>query len=114
MDPRYSILLHVIASFGVIGSLGAICLGPRDDQKKLFSMLHGVSLLLLLLVGLHLIFSMDLLKSGGWWHTKILLWLALGLAPVLAKRKILSPGTLISVCLGIAALAAYLGLFKPF
>lgn len=114
MDPRYFVLLHVIAAFGVIASLGAICLGPRDDQRKLFSILHGVSLLLLLLVGLHLIFSMDLVRSGGWWHTKILLWLALGVAPVLAKRKLLKPGVLIGVCLGLAALASYLGIFKPF
>jgi len=114
MDPRYFALLHVIAAFGVIGSLGAICLGPREGQAKLASILHGVSLLILLLMGLHLVFSMDLVKSGGWWHTKILLWLALGVAPVLAKRKVLPPGALIGICLAIAAFATFLGQFKPF
>lgn len=114
MEPRYSTLVHVIAAFGVIGSLGAICLGVRDDQRKLASILHGISLLLLLLMGLHLVFSMDLVKSGGWWHTKILLWLALGVAPVLAKRKILPPGALIAICLGIAAFATFLVQFRPF
>ena len=114
MDPRYFTLIHVIAAFGVVGSLGAICLGPSEEKKKFASILHGVSLLLLLLVGLHMVFSMDLVKSGGWWHTKILLWLALGVAPVFAKRKVLSPAALVSICLVIAAFATYLGQFKPF
>lgn len=114
MDPRYFTLIHVIAAFGVIASLGAICLGAQDTHKKLASALHGASLLILLLVGLHMVFSMELVKSGGWWHTKILLWLFLGVAPVLAKRKVMPAGALIGICLAIAAFATFLGQFKPF
>lgn len=114
MDPRYFTLIHVIAAFGVVGSLGAICLGASDSHRKLASALHGASLLILLLVGLHMIFSLDLVKSGGWWHTKILLWLVLGVAPVLAKRKVLAPAALLGIVLAVAAVATYLGQFKPF
>ena len=70
----------------------------------------------MLLMGLHLLFAGDvkLYQTGGWWHAKIVLWLALGAAPTLAKRKVLPPVALVGIVLGIAALAVFLANYKPF
>ncbi len=104
--------LHVAAALGVFTALGAICLA--DKPGKGATILHGISLVLLLLVGLHLLVSQELLKSGGWWHVKILLWLVLGAAPALARRKLLPPAALLGILLALGALSAFLGLAKPF
>ena len=86
MQLLVSHALHVTAALGAFAALGSICLSERHGKGA--TILHGVSLLLLLLLGLHLLFAKELVKSGGWWHTKIVLWLVLGAAPALAKRKL--------------------------
>lgn len=112
MEPFLSNAIHVTAALGVFTALGAICLGGAGGKGA--SMLHGISLILLLLVGLHMLMSRELVASGGWWHAKIVLWLVLGAAPALAKRKVLPAGVLLGICLAAGAAAAYLGLAKPF
>ena len=114
MNPLVFNVIHVVAGFGVIAALGAICLGPKAEHAKFASILHGVSLVVLLLVGLHMLFSRDLVGTGGWWHTKLLLWVALGVAPVLAKKKVMPAGALLGLVLATGALAAYLGTLKGF
>lgn len=104
--------LHVTAALAVFTALGAVCLA--DKPGKGATMLHGISLLLLLLLGLHLLVKQELLKSGGWWHVKIVLWLVLGAAPALAKRKVLPPAALLAILIALAAVASFLGLAKPF
>ena len=112
MDPFLLPALHVAAGFGAFTALGAICLAERPGKGA--SILHGVSLVLLLLVGLHLLMSQELLKSGGWWHVKVLLWLLLGAAPALAKRRLVPPPVLLTLLLVLGAFAGWLGLAKPF
>lgn len=50
----------------------------------------------------------------SWWMIKLGLWLFIGAAPVLAKRKVLPPSVVLFLCLVAAAAAAWLGLAKPF
>jgi hypothetical protein len=45
---------------------------------------------------------------------KLAMWVFLGAAPVLAKRKVLPAPVVLVLCLAAAALAAWLGLRKPF
>ncbi len=114
MDPFLFKTLHIAGALGVFTAIGAILAGSCDKCKKMASILHGVSLLLLLLVGLHMLFSLQLVKTGGWWHAKIVLWLVLGAAPALAKRKVMPAPALLGLCLATGIAAAYLGLAKPF
>ncbi|MFY7817098.1 MAG: hypothetical protein ACOVRB_01910 [Akkermansiaceae bacterium] len=111
-DPYLLKTLHLAGAFGVFTALGAIALGAQESQRKIASVLHGVSLLLLLLVGFALLRKppMDL----HYWKIKIVLWLFLGVAPALSRRKALSPAILLIITLGVGILAAYLGLKKPF
>ncbi len=117
MDPLVRNLLltvHIAAALGVFTALGAIVAAADEKNRKLASALHGISLLLLLLVGLHMLFSHQLVKTGGWWHAKIVLWLVLGAAPALVKRQVMPAKAVLAICFVVAAVAAFLGLAKPF
>lgn len=115
MNPLLLKTLHIVGALGVFTAMGAIIAAAGEGAaKKWAGALHGISLLLLLLVGLHMLFSMKLAGTGGWWHAKIVLWLVLGAAPALAKRKVLPAPALLGLILVIGAAAAYLGLAKPF
>jgi len=114
MDPFLLKTLHVAGALGVFSGLGAIVTAADDKNRKLASALHGISLLLLLLIGLHMLFSQQLMKTGGWWHAKIVLWLFLGAAPALVKRKVMPAPVVLGICLLVGIAAAYLGLRKPF
>jgi hypothetical protein len=114
MNPLLLKTLHLAGALGVFTAMGAIIAAAGEGTKKWANILHGVSLLLLLLIGLHMLFSMKLAGTGGWWHAKIVLWLFLGAAPALAKRKMLPAPALLGLTLAAGIGAAYLGLAKPF
>jgi hypothetical protein len=109
MNPLLLKTLHLAGALGVFTAIGAIVAGTCEKSKK-----FAFALLLLLLMGLHMLFSLKLAGTGGWWHAKIVLWLFLGAAPALAKRKVLPAPALIGLTLAAGIGAAYLGLAKPF
>lgn len=102
--------LHVLAALGAFAALGSIFLGGSDSHRKAATMLHGISLALLLVLG----FAMLKKPPMGeyWWMAKLAIWLFLGVAPVLARRKVLPAPALLGICLGLGAFAALLGLAK--
>jgi uncharacterized membrane protein len=110
MDPFILKTLHVAGALGLFTSLGATLLA--GSGKKSASILHGVSLLLILLVGFAMLKKPPMGQS--WWMIKIGLWFFLGLAPVLAKRKVLPAWLVLVLSLAAAMTAAWLGLRKPF
>ena len=114
MTPLLLKTIHLAGALGVFAAMGAIIAGTCEKTKKFALALHGISLVLLLLMGLHMLFSLKLAGTGGWWHAKIVLWLFLGAAPALAKRKVLPAPALLGLCLATGIGAAYLGLAKPF
>jgi hypothetical protein len=114
MDRFLLITLHLAGALGVFTAIGAIVAASDDKNRKMASMLHGISLLLLLGAGLYLLISQQLLKTGGWWHAKTVIWLFLGAAPALVKRKVMPAGAVLGICLLLGIAAAYLGLAKPF
>lgn len=113
MDIQLLKTLHVAGIIMLFTSLGAILAGACDDCRKKAMIMHGISLLLLLGGGLHMLFAYGLNK-GGWWHAKLVIWLFLGVAPVLAKKNILPRGVVLMLCVLAGIAAAFLGLKKPF
>ncbi|MEP4079227.1 hypothetical protein [Haloferula sp.] len=103
--------LHIAGTFGFFSAIGAIALGS-GSSKKAASILHGVSLVLILLVG----FAMLKKPPAGqyWWMVKLGLWLVLGVTPALAKRKVMPPAAVLTVAVVCGVIAAYLGMAKPF
>jgi hypothetical protein len=110
MDYLMLKTLHVAGVIGLFTSLGATLLA--GSGKKSASILHGVSLLLILLVGFAMLKKPPMGQS--WWMIKTGLWLFLGLAPVLAKRKVLPAWLVLVLSIAAAVTAAWLGLRKPF
>lgn len=111
-DPYLLKTLHLAGAFGVFTAMGSIALGAQESQRKVASMLHGISLLLLFLVGFALLRKPPM--ELHYWKIKIVLWLFLGVAPVLSRRHALPPMALLLLTIAVGVLAAYLGLKKPF
>lgn len=110
MNPLLLKALHLAGALGVFTAMGAIVAGAGG--KKHYSILHGVSLLLLLLMGFAMLKKPPM--DQQWWMVKIAIWLFLGAAPALAKRKALPSSALLGLCLIGGVAAAYLGMAKPF
>ncbi|MCX6874246.1 MAG: hypothetical protein NTW21_10630 [Verrucomicrobia bacterium] len=110
MDPILLKTLHLVSVFALCTSLGAVLLGGSD--KRGASVLHGISLLLIVALGFAMLKKPPMGQS--WWMIKLGMWVFLGVAPLLAKRRVLPGALLLLLCLAAAALAAWLGLSKPF
>jgi hypothetical protein len=110
MDYMMLKTLHIAGALGLFTSLGATLLA--GSAKKSASIIHGVSLLLILLVGFAMLKKPPMDQS--WWMIKTGLWLFLGVAPVLARRKVLPAWSVLALSLAAAVAAAWLGLRKPF
>lgn len=110
MNPLYLHTLHIAGVIALFTSLGAILLG--GSGKKGASMLHGISLIIILLAGFAILKKPPM--GQFWWMTKLGLWLFIGLAPALAKRKVLPSSIVLILCLTAAVTAAWLGYTKPF
>lgn len=110
MNPLILKTLHLAGLIGLFTSLGATLLA--GSGKKAASILHGISLLLILLAGFAMLGKPPVGQS--WWIIKLGLWLFIGAAPALAKRKVLPAPVVLALCIAAACSAAWLGLSKPF
>ena len=110
MDPFLLKTLHLAGVIGLFTSLGATMLG--GSGKKGASALHGISLLLIAVIGFAMLKKPPMGQS--WWMIKLGLWLFIGIAPALSKRKVLPSSVVLILCIAAAVGAAWLGLKKPF
>ena len=104
--------IHLAGALGVFCAMGAIILGGQDSQRKVASALHGASLVLLLLAGFAILKKPPM--ELHYWKVKIVLWLFLGVAPVLARRKVMPAPVLLLLTLAAGVIAAYCGVTKSF
>lgn len=112
MDYTVYKLIHLIGLALVCYSLGGFAMRVEDDAaRKRLSMSHGGGLLLALLGGFGMLAKHKISAMEPWVIYKVVVWLALGGAIVIFKRK---PDLTRLATLGLAALmvgAAYLGIF---
>ncbi len=118
MSTSLLIVLHLIGVIMVfIGIGGAMVRAGIDPTSTAcrgrLAASHGIGLLVLIVVG-GLLFAR--LGSGlsGWIVLKIIIWLGLGAIPGILKKKPTLAGVLWWVAIILGALAAFLGVFKPF
>jgi hypothetical protein len=111
MNPLVLKTIHLAGALGVFTAMGAILAGASGQHKKWASMLHGISLLLLLLLGFAMLKKPPM--DQYWWMVKLAIWLFLGVAPVLAKRKVMPAPALLALCLIGGVVAAWLGMSLP-
>lgn len=107
MNPLVLKVIHIAGALGVFTAMGAILMGAQESCRKCASMLHGISLLLLLLAGFAMLKKPPM--ELHFWKVKLVLWLFLGVAPVLARKKIMPTPVLLVLTLGAGVLAAYMG-----
>lgn len=103
-------VLHVATVIAVFSALGAIILG--ESRKKGASILHGISMVLVLLVGFAMLKKP--IPGQNYWMVKLVLWLFIGVAPALSKRKLLPAPAVLTLCIAAGTAAAWLGIMKPF
>lgn len=104
--------LHVLGVIMLFTSLSVILAECSDQCRKRATIMHGVSLLILLLVGFAILKKPPM--DQYWWMAKFALWLFLGAVPTLAKRNVLPRPALLFASIGCGALAAWLAIAKPF
>lgn len=108
-------LLHVLGALAVCFGLGGvIATGGREGQKasRTYFLLHGIGLLLLLVAGFGNV-SKQGLGWPSWVLVKIGCWLVLAVLPFLVAKGILQRFLALLLAVGIAAVAAWLGLQRP-
>lgn len=109
MDPLLLRFLHLAGVITLFTSIGAVMLA--GSGKKGASILHGISLLLILLAGFAWLRKPPM--DQQWWMVKLGIWVFIGVAPALVKRKILPPWLALTLCISGGAAAAWLGIYKP-
>jgi len=113
MDPLIYKVLHLAGVVGLFTALGSLIATDENGSRKLGSILHGTSLILILVSGFGMVAKFGY-GFPGWVIAKLVIWLALGAMLAVAKRKALPQGATFGVVLVLGSLAAWLGIYKPF
>ena len=116
-------LIHFLGIFILIASLTASSMhalrgGTKTDNphRRALGILHGVSLILILLGGFGMLARLGIVQGGlpGWIWGKLAIWIALGGALALAARG-REPARIVLIGVPLLAVAAgAIALYKPF
>ena len=113
MNPLIYKVIHLAGIMGLFTALGGAIAGNSDCNTKRSGIIHGISLILIIVSGFGMIAKLGL-AFKGWLVAKTLIWFVMGGIIALANKKKLKPAVLTGIILGCGALAAWLGVFKPF
>ncbi len=111
MDPLIYKVLHLTGVIALFTSLGTVISGSCEDCRKKATIMHGVSLVLILISGFGMIAKLYQNKFAGWMIAKVVIWLLLGAVIVLSKRQLLPKPVLTIGVIVLGAIAAYLGVY---
>ena len=123
MTLEFYKILHIVGIIAVFGSLFAVLAlsnsesGLSKKSKSLYFALHGIGLLIVLIAGFGMLARMQMMTMSEWplWvWIKLGIWLLLGAAIVIAKKRAHLEGALILFFISIAMTAATLAIIKPF
>lgn len=109
MDPTTYKVIHLAAVIILFGALGAGIYAPSNKNSKLAGILHGISLLLILVSGFGLVAKIWGNQFHWWTYAKIVIWLLLGGSYALAKKRILTENTAFAIVILLGILAVILG-----
>jgi uncharacterized membrane protein SirB2 len=121
MSYEFYRVLHLFGIFGVIMTLGGLTLhvmngGNRNfANRKWAAILHGVGLVIVLVAGFGLVARehISMAPPPPWLLVKLVIWLCLGVAPVLIYRKPALGKALFFLVWALAATAAIMAVYKP-
>ena len=109
-------LIHLVGLFLLLLSFGAQLVDWNSTRwRKYCTVSHGVGLLLLFVAGFGLLARLGIdFPWPLWIYLKMLVWLLLGLIPVLVRRSRSAGKPYWWAILLLVTFAAYLATFKPF
>jgi hypothetical protein len=110
MDYTTYKIIHLIGIAALAIGIGGMMAG--GNQRKMFSILQGVALLVMLVSGFGLLAKLHL----GFPHfamVKTGLWLLIGVMPVILRRLRVPLAAGIAISLTLVGIMAWLGVVKP-
>ena len=116
MDYLTYKVLHLVGAFFLFSSLAGLIIAAKHSDaqaRKLGSIMHGLSLVVLLVSGFGLMAKLGIHGIPSWVWIKLVVWLVLGGIVVLIKRWADGRTILWWIIPLIGAIAAYLGVFHP-
>ncbi|MBX7208364.1 MAG: hypothetical protein K1X78_08650 [Verrucomicrobiaceae bacterium] len=111
MPPHIYHILHLAGVLFVFAGIGSFLTNSGTARPGM--KFHGIGLLLLLVAGFGMLAKLKLSYSAPWVIAKMVIWLLLGVLPVLAKKRVLQPGVLVLLGIVLGLVAASLGYLKP-
>lgn len=113
MTPELYRLLHVVGVLMVFLGLGGMFASEPGKGSKLYGILHGVGLLVMLIAGVGFAHKSQL-GWPNWMIAKIGIWVLIGALPVLVKRGVLPRGLGALLVLALGGTAYWLVQARPF
>jgi hypothetical protein len=115
MTPETYRWLHVVGGLLLFLGLGGALAHAGGDGKgpKVFLVLHGVGLLVMLVAGIGYVHKKPLTWEN-WLFAKIACWVLLAAAPILVRRGVMPRVVAMIVVVAVGATAVWLGQTKPF
>ena len=113
MHPFVYKVLHLAAVLGLFTALASLASSNDPKLRRGSSILHGVSLLLVLVAGFGLLAKLHY-GFPGWIIAKLVIWALFGGLLVATRRRLLPPAPTIALILALGTLSAWLATFKPF
>ncbi len=107
--PTYKII-HLIGVAALALGIGGMMAGGAN--RKIFSILQGIALLVMLVSGFGLLAKLHL----GFPHfamVKTVIWVVLGIIPMILRRLRVPVAAGIAISLSLIGIMAWLGVMKP-
>lgn len=117
MPYEFYKILHftglILTFTSVSGYIFYLVQNKTNEKKKLFSIVHGIGLLLLLVSGFGLAARLGLVSQlPVWIYIKIAIWLAVGASLAIINRQLMGPMALYLIIVGLGVLAAITAVTK--
>ena len=110
MDSTTYRIIHIIGVAAVALAIGGMTAG--GNNRRTFAIWQGIGLLVILVSGFGLLAKLKL----GFPHfaiVKVVLWLLIGMLPMLFRRLNLSASMAVVISLALIGAAAWLGMTLP-
>lgn len=115
-------LLHLLGIFVLFASLGGLAAlrmkasADRPEGSKVFNILHGLALAIILIAGFGALAKLGMGSPGAWgaWvWIKLVIWLLMGASLVAIKKAGKSAPTVLVLLTVLGAVSAWAAIFKP-
>ena len=124
LSHQFYNVVHILGIVLLVMALGGMALhatngGTRRENaaRGLVAALHGIGAFLILLGGFGMLARLGAMHGSGfpgWIWVKLVIWVLLGAAALLPYRRPALARPLLFVVPGLAAVAAYMAVYKPF